>query len=110
MKRENMDKEKVEELSSGEDFHNPLFDCKLIHPLGHFNQSFLLFKGMFIDSDSLKWCKAQVGQKVGPFLAKVEFPILTKATESLAHALEQIKCADKSRVDIKSSYEFQFTK
>lgn len=29
-----------DELLPGEDFHNPMFDAKFVHPLGRFNQTF----------------------------------------------------------------------
>lgn len=45
-----------EELLIGEDFHNPDYDVSIVHPMGRFNQTFMLFKGMHIDADTLKVC------------------------------------------------------
>lgn len=42
----------------GEDFHNPMYDAKFVHPLGRFNQSFMLFKGMYLDNDAISLCKS----------------------------------------------------
>lgn len=81
----------------GEDFHNPMYDSKLVHPLGRFNQSFALFRATHIDIDTLEWCKKQVGRKRGPFASPNELPLETKFTESLVTALENLKAHNSTK-------------
>jgi hypothetical protein len=47
----------IDEDKCGEDFHNPMYDSKMVHPLGRFNQSFALFRATHIDKDTLDLCK-----------------------------------------------------
>jgi len=75
----------------GEDFHNPMYDAKFVHPLGRFNQTFKLFKGMYLDIDAINLCKKQVGRSRGPYPCKIEFPVDTIATENLTLALDPLK-------------------
>ena len=81
----------IDEEQCGGDFHNPMFDSKLVHSLGRFNQSFALFRATYIDEDTLKLCKKQVGRKRGPFASPIELPLETTVSECLFTALENLK-------------------
>ena len=79
-----------DKLKLGEDFHNPDFDSDLVHPLGKFNQSFLLFKGLYVEKEAIDFCRKLIGNKRGPFLAPTDLPVNTTMTESLPNALENL--------------------
>lgn len=48
----------IDEDLCGEDFHNPMYDAKMVHPLGRFNQTFALFRATYIDVGTLGLLKS----------------------------------------------------
>lgn len=92
--------EPLDGTKCGEDFHNPMFEADMVHTLGRFNQSFCLFKSAFVDSDTLTWCKNQIGRKRGPFACPNELPLDTKMSESIVTALERLQTSKPRDEDL----------
>lgn len=91
------DNSQSEDLKLGEDFHNPMYDAKLVHPLGRFNQTFTVFKGMYVDQDTVNWCQSSVGKKKGPYPVGISLPTEAKLTDHMDVALDQIKSRNWSK-------------
>ena len=83
----------------GEELHNPGYDSKLVHPLGKFCHSFLLFRADLVGAEAIKYFRSLVGKKRGPYMAHTDIPVSITVSESLDDQLSNLKRRKASHPD-----------